>query len=38
VALLHAINERVARLRGAQLRMPPIVRPALAVTVMIVSV
>ena len=39
VALLHAINERVARVYEERtLPMPPIVRPALAVTVMIVSV
>ena len=39
VALLHAINERVARVyEERRLPMPPIVRPALAVTVMIISV
>ena len=39
VALLHAINERVARVyEERNLPMPPIVRPALAVTVMLVSV
>ncbi len=39
VAMLHAINERVAKhFEERRLRMPPLLRPALAVGIMVVSV